>query len=71
MFVDKLNCIEGIKISRVGDIEELKQQYYHGKRVYIVIEDESGNQIKNKPDLGVHNRLNFEQEEYCFDIAFD
>ena len=71
MFVDKLNCIEGIKIYRVGDIEELKQQDYHGKRVYIVIEDESGNQIKNKLDLGVHNRLNIEQEEYCFDIAFD
>ena len=30
-----------------------------------------GNQVKSKIDLGVHNRFELEQEEYCFDIAYD
>ena len=41
-FISKLNCLDGIKISRLGKI-----------------------------DLGVHNRFELEQEEYCFDIAYD
>lgn len=71
IFVDKLNVLEGITISRTGKIEELKQQDYQGKRVYVQIEDFTGNTIKSKIDLGVHNRLDIEQEEYCFDIAYD
>lgn len=58
-------------IKRTGKIEELSQQDYHGKRVYIAITDENGNNIESKIDLGVHNRLEIAQEEYCFDIAFD
>ena len=30
-FVKKLDCIQGIKVEIVGDIEELKHQDYHGK----------------------------------------
>lgn len=30
-FISKLNCLDGIKISRLGKIEELKQQDYSGK----------------------------------------
>ena len=71
MFIRKLNCLEGITIRRIGEIEELKQQDYHGKRIYVEISDGSGNHITSKIDLGVHNRMNIEQEEYCFDIAFD
>ena len=71
MFVNKLNCIDGLSLARIGDIEELKQQDYHGKRVYIEIKDSFDNVIISKLDLGVHNRLDIEQEEYCFDIAFD
>ena len=70
-FISKLNCIEGLQFTRSGEIEELKQQDYHGKRVYIEIKDSFGNVIHSKLDLGVHNRLDIEQEEYCFDIAFD
>lgn len=70
-FVDKLNNIEGIDISIVGEIKELKQQDYHGKRIHIQIADTFGNIIKSKIDLGVHNKLQIEQEEYCFDIGFD
>lgn len=70
-FIDKLNCLEGLKISRLGKIEELKQQDYRGKQVFILVEDSDGNQIRSKIDLGVHNRFEIEQEEYCFDIAYD
>lgn len=71
VFVSNLNCLEGIKITRLGEIEELKQQDYCGKRVFILIEDAEDNQVRSKIDLGVHNRLELEQEEYCFDIAYD
>lgn len=70
-FISKLNCLDGIKISRLGKIEELKQQDYSGKQVFILIEDKEGNQVRSKIDLGVHNRFELEQEEYCFDIAYD
>ena len=68
-FIDKLNCLENIKIEQVGDITELKQQDYHGKRVFILITDEIGDSIESKIDLGVHKNLSIEQEEFCFDIA--
>ena len=70
LFISKLNCIEGIRISRIGKIEELKQQDYSGKQVYILLEDSYGNKVKSKMDLGVHNRFELEQEEYCFDIMY-
>lgn len=70
-FIAKLNCIEGITVIRVGRIEELSQQDYKGKRVYVHIKDNHGNQIESKIDLGVHKHMEIEQEEYCFDIAFD
>lgn len=70
-FVDTLNCIDGISFKRVGVIEELSQQDYSGKRVFIEISDRHDNSIESKIDLGVHNHLDIEQEEYCFDIAFN
>ena len=70
-FIKKLNCIQGISILRVGSIEELKQQDYKGKRVFIEISDTFGNKIPSKIDLGVHTKLDIKQEEFCFDIAFD
>lgn len=71
IFIEKLNCLEDIKITRVGKIEELSQQDYKGKRVYIHVSDQKGNFIDSKIDLGVHKHLEIEQVEYCFDIAFD
>lgn len=70
-FINTLNCLDGITISRVGKIEELKQQDYCGKRVWVVIEDTEGSRVKSKIDFGVHNRFELEQEEYCFDVAYD
>ncbi|MGN0513243.1 MAG: nucleotidyl transferase AbiEii/AbiGii toxin family protein [Lachnospiraceae bacterium] len=71
VFVNKLNCLDGVKISRVGKIEELKQQDYSGKKIFILIEDIDGNKVRGKIDLGVHKRFELEQEEYCFDIGYD
>lgn len=71
-FVSIMNsAMDGISIKRKGKIEELKQQDYHGKRIFVEISDEYGTLIESKIDLGVHNRLEIDQEEYCFDIAFD
>lgn len=68
-FVEKLNNIDGLKISLNGRIEELKQQDYHGKRAYINIEDSFGFQISSKVDFGVHKHMEIQQEEFCFDVA--
>ena len=38
-FLRGINCIEGIRIERIGEIEELNQQEYNGKRVFIKITD--------------------------------
>lgn len=70
-FINRLNCIDKLIIERTGEIEELKQQDYHGKRIYVIISDDEGTSIVSKLDLGVHNHLDIEQEEYCFDIALD
>lgn len=69
-FIKKLDCLKDIHISQTGEITELKQQDYHGKRVYVAIFDDTGDSIESKIDLGVHKNLNIDQEEYCFDIAF-
>ena len=52
-FIKKLDCLEGIHIRQTGEITELKQQDYHGKRVYIIISDDTGDSIESKIDLGV------------------
>ena len=70
-FIAKMNCLEDIRIERFGNIEELKQQEYKGKRILIRINDSSGNVLESKIDLGVHSKLDISQEEYCFDIALD
>ena len=68
-FIKELDCLPDIHIVQTGRITELRQQDYHGKRVFIRISDNTGDSIESKIDLGVHNHLQIEQEEYCFDIA--
>lgn len=70
-FVNKLNCIPGIQLEIIGQIEELKHQDYHGKSIKIRITDDSGVSINSKMDIGVHKHLEMEQEEYCFDVCMD
>ena len=56
-FVQRLNCLEGITIEISGEIEELSQQEYNGKRVYVVIRDDTGHSFTSKIDLGVHKNI--------------
>ena len=71
-FISKLNCLDGLKIEIKGDkIEQLSQQEYSGKRVYIIIKDDNGNSIESKIDLGVHANMKIEQDTYCFDVCMD
>ena len=53
-WIARLNCMDGIRITRNGEIEELRQRNYHGKRVYLNIEDSAGVVITTKLDIGVH-----------------
>ena len=70
-FIEKLNCLDGIQIQIIGDIEELSQQEYNGKRTYIMISDDTGHSLESKIDLGVHKNMRVEQTEYCFDVCMD
>lgn len=70
-FAKNLNVLEGISFYISGPIEELSQQEYRGKRVWIVIQDETGHSLKTKMDLGVHKNIQIEQEEYWFDVCHD
>ena len=71
-FISKLNSLDGITIEIKGNkIEQLSQQEYSGKRVFIVIRDSVGNSIESKIDIGVHANVKIEQDEYCFDVCMD
>ncbi len=70
-FIKNLNVLEGITLQISGEVEELSQHEYRGKRVWIVIKDDIGNSFKTKMDLGVHKNIQIEQDEYCFDVCHD
>ena len=70
-FIEKLNCLDQITIQITGPIEELSQQEYRGKRVYVTLSDDEGNSFMSKIDLGVHKQIDIEQDEYCFDVCLD
>jgi len=70
-FINRLNVLEGVSLERISEITELSQQDYHGKRVYVNVTDIDGVSVQSKIDLGVHTHLDIEQEEFCFDLAYD
>ena len=70
-FITELNTVGKVSIKRIGKIEELNQQDYRGKRIYVEIADSEGYILKSKIDLGVHRHFNIEQEEFCFDVGMD
>ena len=69
-FVEKLNCIEGLTLKLNGNIQELNHQDYKGKRIHISVTDTEGTAISLKMDIGVHNDLSIEQDEYAFELGF-
>lgn len=40
IFIEKLNCIDGIQLRMSAPIEELKHQDYKGKRIHMEISDD-------------------------------
>lgn len=71
-FISKLNCLDGITIKIKDDkIDQLSQQEYRGKRVFIIIRDNTGYSLESKIDLGVHANMEITQDNYCFDVCMD
>ena len=70
LFVEKLNCIDGLTIKMTGTITELNHLDYKGKRINISLTDIEQTVISLKMDIGVHNDLSIEQDEYAFDVGF-
>lgn len=62
------NLNDGINVRIVGEIEELSQQDYRGRRVNLKISD-GRSTFDTKLDLGVHASATMEQDELCFDVA--
>ncbi len=70
-WIRRLNCLDGIKIERTGDIADLKHQNYHGKRVYLDIADSAGVVVSTKLDIGVHIHRQMAQKPMRFAISLD
>lgn len=69
LFIDTLNLVnDGIKIYIDGDIQELHQQDYKGKRVNVILRDKNNFSVSAKLDIGVHKNFDIKQDEYCFNL---
>ena len=70
-FIMLLNkSVNQLKIDRIGNIEELNQEDYKGKRVFVRISDHSYS-FTIKLDIGVHTLFAIEQDEMEFNIGLD
>lgn len=68
-FVNVLNKEDSFyEVKIIGEIEQLHQLDYHGKRVKLMIKDKSES-IKFKLDIGVHTLLAINQEKMCFSFG--
>lgn len=70
-WIARLNCLDGIKILRSGDIADLRHQEYHGKRVYLDISDSAGVAVSTKLDIGVHVHREMTQKPMQFAVVID
>ena len=70
-FVNRLNRVAQCDIRLDGEIQELKQREYKGKRIGLVLTDEGGYSIKTKIDIGVHSNKSVEQVDFQFKIITD
>ena len=68
-FVSKLNRFAGCRVELVGEIQELRQQEYRGKRFYLALTDENGLVVKTKLDVGVHTREDVRQHIFGFEVV--
>ena len=69
-FVSALSSLDdGVAVRIAGEIEELSQQDYKGRRVNLKISD-GRSTFDTKLDLGVHASAVMEQDELWFDVAY-
>jgi predicted nucleotidyltransferase component of viral defense system len=69
-FIKTINTnTSGCFITITGEIEDLKQQDYSGKRAHIRIEDADQHIVHTKLDIGVHKDLTLEQALLCFNFS--
>ena len=69
-FIKILNMVnDDVFITIIGEIKELHQQDYNGKRVNIIINDNYKNKIKTKLDIGVQKEIDIEQDAYYFNFS--
>jgi predicted nucleotidyltransferase component of viral defense system len=70
-FVQRLNRVSKCEIRIEGEIQELKQRDYKGKRIGLVLTDGDGRSIKTKVDIGVHANKAIEQVDFRFKVVDD
>ena len=69
-FIENLND-KDIKINITEPIKKLHHQDYDGKRVFVEISDNYGNNYSAKLDIGVHKDMDIKQDELCFDLGLN
>jgi len=57
-----------ITVKRVGNIENLSQQDYDGKRINVIISD-GARSVTTRLDIGVQADMDVAQEEFFFDVS--
>lgn len=66
--VTRWSRLSGFQISIVGTVQELRQEDYRGKRIYLDISDGTiKHPVRTKIDIGVHVHDTIEQEERLFE----
>ncbi len=69
--IANLNRHSDCTIEMDGDIVDLRQQEYRGKRLFLRITDAAGYKVLTKVDLGVHAKMEVAQRDFDFDIVTD
>ena len=70
-FVQRLNRAAECKIQIDGEIQELHQREYRGKRIYLLLTDDAKHSIRTKVDIGVHSYKSIEQVDFRFKVISD
>lgn len=68
-FVARLDRHSECEISIDGEISDLRQQDYKGKRMYLAIRDDRGQTVRTKVDIGVHTYESVRQSDYDFRVV--
>jgi len=68
-FVARLNRHSECDIALIGEIADLRQQDYRGKRLNLIVTDERGHSVRTKVDIGVHTYESIAQKDYDFRVV--